>query len=43
MKEPKYHLSVRDCRAIKSAEIDLAEIAVFVGINASSNSSKEHL
>ena len=33
MKEFEYHLSSRDCRAIKTAEIDLAEIAVFAGIN----------
>ncbi len=39
MKEPKYHLSVRDCRAIKTAEIDLAEITVFAGINASGKST----
>ena len=30
MKGFRYHLSVQDCRAIKSAEIDLAEITVLM-------------
>ena len=39
MKDFKYHLSIRDCRAIKSAEIDLSEITVFAGVNASGKST----
>ena len=39
VKDFKYHLSVRDCRAIKSAEIDLSEITVFAGVNASGKST----
>ena len=39
MKDFKYHLSVHDCRAIKSAEIDLSEITVFAGVNASGKST----
>ena len=39
VKDYKYHLSVHDCRAIKSAEIDLSEITVFTGINASGKST----
>lgn len=39
MKDFRYHLSVRDCRAIKSAEIDLSEITVLTGVNASGKST----
>ena len=39
VKDFKYHLSVHDCRAIKSAEIDLSEITVFAGVNASGKST----
>lgn len=39
MKDFKYHLSVRDCRAIGAAEIDLAEITVLSGVNASGKST----
>ncbi len=39
MNDFKYHLSVRDCRAIKSAEIDLSEITVLAGVNASGKST----
>lgn len=39
MKDFRYHLSVHDCRAIKSAEIDLSEITVLAGINASGKST----
>ena len=39
MKDFRYHLSVHDCRAIKSAEIDLSEITVLTGINASGKST----
>lgn len=39
MKDYKYHLSVHDCRAIKSAEIDLSEITVLTGVNASGKST----
>lgn len=39
MKDFRYHLSVHDCRAIRSAEIDLSEITVLTGINASGKST----
>jgi len=39
MKDFAYHLSVKDCRAIKSAEIDLSEITVLTGVNASGKST----
>lgn len=39
MKDFNYHLSVQNCRAIKSAEIDLSEITVFTGVNASGKST----
>lgn len=39
MKDFRYHLSVQDCRAIKSAEIDLSEITVLTGVNASGKST----
>lgn len=39
MKDFRYHLSVHDCRAIKSAEIDLSEITVLAGVNASGKST----
>lgn len=39
MKDFQYHLSVHDCRAIKSAEIDLSEITVLTGVNASGKST----
>jgi len=39
VKEFSYHLSVKDCRAIKSAEIDLSEITVLTGVNASGKST----
>lgn len=39
MKDFRYHLSVHDCRAIKSAEIDLSEITVLTGVNASGKST----
>ena len=39
MKDFKYHLSVENCRAIKSAEIDLSEITVLTGVNASGKST----
>lgn len=39
VKDFRYRLSVHDCRAIKSAEIDLAEITVLTGVNASGKST----
>lgn len=39
VKDFKYHLSVENCRAIKSAEIDLSEITVLTGVNASGKST----
>lgn len=39
MNDVRYHLSVQDCRAIKSAEIDLSEITVLTGVNASGKST----
>lgn len=39
MNDFKYHLSVHDCRAISTAEIDLAEITVLAGVNASGKST----
>jgi predicted ATPase len=39
VKDYKYHLSVHNCRAIKSAEIDLSEITVLTGVNASGKST----
>ncbi|MDO5012856.1 MAG: hypothetical protein Q4E56_05070, partial [Pseudomonadota bacterium] len=39
MKDFRYHLSVHDCRAIKSAKIDLSEITVLTGVNASGKST----
>lgn len=39
LKDFNYHLSVCNCRAIKSAEVDLSEITVFAGVNASGKST----
>ena len=39
MKDFKYHLMVRNCRAIKAADIDLSEITVLAGVNASGKST----
>ena len=39
MKDFKYHLSITNCRAIQSAEIDLSEITVLAGVNASGKST----
>lgn len=39
MKDFRYRLAVHDCRAVKSAEIDLSEITVLTGVNASGKST----